>query len=318
MSIRVELEDRREWFYTLFRRNSDRQREDCFLYPHDRYYEVNKAISYWDIRNQNKEDLNDFVGLDRTTGTFKTLDELYDKFITIIDEMNCDSEEGNKKSAKKIEKFKEKLWAFWSIPKDYSINFWSGKDIKVKIFETDVLIDLKVPLYKALFMLGTIIRDVAEKKSEFRDKFSCYQQILCRDLARQAKGDVNIYMSNDTDEIKEPFFRINNHFWNFEFPILQKLKIQGVVRSINLIFLQRDSTLSDPIEFSSKASDKLRLIPVVPVEKEHLDSSDPFDIHKLPKSKSIEYEPDIHASRFTLGKLRSIVNKWKTLSGVRG
>lgn len=190
-----------------------------------------------------------------------------------------------------------------------TLSFWSGKDA-VSIYMADrgkwnsELIDVQIPAYIALFILGNLLDD---DEYSLNSPFVLFRRLVCLHIANQAKGNVSVYLSKD-GVLSEDFLRVGNHFWEFELPVLRALQLKGEVKAINLIFLTtlENNYWTDPIEIDSEEANKLKLVHIIPIESEV--------IVKRKKRKKADYKPVVTGNEITLGKLREIIGHWRKIA----
>ncbi len=193
-----------------------------------------------------------------------------------------------------------------TIPYGKSISFWSGKDVKEFIcnnhdFRNKFLIDIQIPAYSFLFLCA---QNTMKEIKVFNGVLDIFRMLICEHLAHQARDVVNVYISSD-NLIDENFIRVGNHFWKFELPILQDLKLKGIIKKINLYFFNKSKNAFDfPIEFSSKEAQNLRLLRLVPIKRKTKTYFNYFRVDFLPDESSVK-------TRITLGKLQTIIQCWR-------
>ncbi|NGX49258.1 MAG: hypothetical protein K940chlam5_00855 [Candidatus Anoxychlamydiales bacterium] len=257
--------------------------------------------------------MRDFV-LDETK-----FDEFYIQLVQLLDSISSNDGFDDDFYLDKINELVQILVknGFDAIPPHKQISYWSGKDVKEFIFndesQKDFLVDLKIPAYIVLFELSgqILLGDEIKFSNDFARTF---RRFVCKHLASQAKKNVNVYVSSD-DLVNEDYIRVGNHFWQFELPVLQALKQNGVIKTINFIFFDKlKKEFKKPIEFSSDEAKDLRLLRFVPVERE-IEISSPMMVYSI-KSKKIDFVPDESSieTKLTLGKLKAVIERWKEIA----
>jgi len=244
----------------------------------------------------------------------KKFNEFYFEFVQLLDSISSGDGVGDEFYLGIIDRLVQILTnnGFDTIPRDKQISFWTGKDVKEFIFndesKNDILADLKIPAYIVLFELAGHIFYGDEIKFS-NDAALTFRRIVCKHLASQAKKNVNVYVSSD-DLLKEDFIRVGNYFWQFELPVLQNLKQNGIIQKINFIFFDSlKKSFKKPIEISSDKAMDLKLLRFVPFE---IEISNPRTLYSV-KSTKIDFVPDKDSikTKLTIGKLKDVIEHWK-------
>lgn len=167
------------------------------------------------------------------------------------------------------------------------IAFWSGNSARAILDAPDrILTDLRVPLYCGMMTLFPSIKNL----DDFEPMRVRFCEAIFTHLASQASGDVKVFVSNGQGQKRHILF--HNYFWNAELPALQTLRKMGVVSSIKIYFLNESNP--DDVKWHS------------PVD---IDGQEMNDIALVQRKDASNTKHPL----ITVGTLRKVINKWKSL-----
>lgn len=174
-----------------------------------------------------------------------------------------------------------------------TIAFWSGEHAQ-KFMENANRIptDLTVPTYAAMLCIA---KEGMQENEKIR---SLFMQALFTHYASNAVGKANVIISRPVvSGHQESFVTAHNYFWEVELPVLWKLKRENIVNAINLSFYDNVSGRTvKVVEISSPESDSIKILSRSTVEAKE-------NKYKKPPMT-------------TLGRIREIALKWKTLASI--
>jgi len=142
------------------------------------------------------------------------------------------------------------------------IHYWSGAKGRDEAYNSDSgLADSTVPSISVVCKLGLLLKSKSEEpgiSEEVQQKYRALADkvfLVCSgELAAQTTGDVYVFSDASTKNEKEPRFTNNNFHWDIELPILQTLRLLGIVKTIYISdYSQAETKLLAPTDYNSPA-----------------------------------------------------------------
>lgn len=228
ISIRQTMSAVKEEFRTYLKRNDFPRGKDYLLTPQE---EINRLdfLSGKQIRVSQK----------RGFSMSYDYDSFYDHLTTALVKLQKDDLTiiGTGKESFAFHYFAQCYemleYAGYPIVREKPIHFWNGQLGKEKAKETSCLAysDSSIPSTHIMFKLSQMIDNQEELSGQQPYLFRMAGNINSAIFALQARGVVDVFLSSDKPSEK-PGLTVGNHFWEYEFPVLENLRQREIVDQI--------------------------------------------------------------------------------------